>query len=240
MQWNVHKTKGSDGRCDPDRIANVIVAQNPDVVSLNEINFFSGECAWTFDMGEQLRSLVSQKSGATWYRQSVNGMGGTSGVGNVILSRYPMATYSSSLLSYSRGVAQIGIVVNGRNVNLFSTHLDADNASYRAIQVAELGRFLSGFSEPRILMGDFNMWSDTSEYSSLASWFLDDWISAQNSGTATSYNGTGNTHGGSRLDYVFSTKNNVLAVKSVNVPDPRVNGVFASDHDPVVAVVRVN
>ena len=30
-----------------------------------------------------------------------------------------------------------------------------------------------------------------------------------------------------------------LALQSVNVPDHRVNGVFASDHDPVVAVYTV-
>jgi hypothetical protein len=63
MQWNIHKTKGSDGRCDADRTANTIVAQNPDVVSLNEVNIFAGVCAWTFDMGERLQSLLQQKTG---------------------------------------------------------------------------------------------------------------------------------------------------------------------------------
>src|SRR6185295_16952060 len=72
MQWNMHKTKGSDGVCNPDRTANTIVAQNPDVVSLAEVNFFSGECAWTFDMGERLQSLLQQKTGVTWYRQNGN------------------------------------------------------------------------------------------------------------------------------------------------------------------------
>jgi endonuclease/exonuclease/phosphatase family metal-dependent hydrolase len=240
MQWNVHKTKGADGRCDPDRIARVIVAQNPDVVSLNEINFFSGECAWSFDMGARLQSLVSQKSGVTWYRQNVNGNGGTSGVGNVILSRYRPTTSSSTLLSNGRGVAQIGLVVNGRNVNLFSTHLEYYNASWRYAQVAELGRWLSGFPEPRIVMGDFNMWPNTSEYATVTSWFQDGWVAALSRGTATSYRGTGATHGDSRFDYVFSSKNNALTVYRVYVADPRVNGVSASDHDPVITVIRVN
>ena len=92
MQWNMHKTKGSDGVCNPDRIANTIVAQNVDVVSLNEVNFFSGDCAWTFDMSERLQSLVQQKTGRTWYRQSVN----AGGVGNVLLSRYPPVSSSST------------------------------------------------------------------------------------------------------------------------------------------------
>jgi len=68
MQFNIHKTKGSDGLCNPDRTANAIVAQHADVVSLNEVNFFSGVCAWTFDMGATLQSLLQQKTGVTWYR----------------------------------------------------------------------------------------------------------------------------------------------------------------------------
>src|SRR5205823_3504102 len=137
MQWNVQKTKGSDGVCNPDRIANAIVAQKPDVVSLNEVNFYSGVCAWTFDMGEKLQSLLVQKTGITWYRTWVNVNGGTNGYGNVLLSRYPLVSSSTKLLSYSRGVAQIGIVVNGRTINLFSTHMEYDNASWRPIQINE-------------------------------------------------------------------------------------------------------
>jgi endonuclease/exonuclease/phosphatase family metal-dependent hydrolase len=149
-------------------------------------------------------------------------------------------TYSSTALSYGRGVAQIGIVVNGRNVNLFSTHIEYDVASWRPIQIAEVSRWVSSFAEPRIVMGDFNTWPFTADYNLVASWLQDDWVAAQNKGTATSYNGTGNTHGDSRLDYVFTSTNGVLTVKSVNVVDSRVNGVFASDHDPVVAVITVN
>ena len=239
MQWNIQKTKGSDGRCDPDRIANTIVAQKADVVSLNEVNFFSGVCAWTFDMGEKLRSLVQQKTGVTWYRQNVNVNGGSTGYGNVVLSRYQPVSSSSTLLSYSRGVAQMGIVVNGRNVNVFSTHVEWDNASWRPIQIAEAVRWMANFSEPRIIMGDFNTWPGTSDYSLVATPYQDSWVAAQTAGTATSYNGSGATHGNSRFDYVFFSKASALVLQSVTVPDARVKGVYASDHDPVVAVFTV-
>jgi hypothetical protein len=154
MQWNIHKTKGTDGRCNPDRIASTIAAQNVHVVSLNEVNFYSGECAYTFDMGEKLRSLVQQKTGVTWYKQNVNAS--AKGVGNVLLSRYRPVTSSSHLLSYERGVAQISIVVNGRNVNLFSTHVEYDNSSWRTTQITQAVAWMKNFSEPRIMMGDFN------------------------------------------------------------------------------------
>jgi endonuclease/exonuclease/phosphatase family metal-dependent hydrolase len=235
MQWNIHKTKGADGRCDPDRIANAIVAQHPDVVSLNEVNFFSGECAWTFDMGDRLRLLVQQKTGETWYRQNVN----PNGVGNVLLSRYQPVSSSSTLLSYGRGMAQVGISVNGRNVNLFSTHVEYVYASWRPIQIAEALRWMTNFAEPRIVMGDFNTWPLTSDYSLMATPYQDAWTAASSAGTASSFNGTGATHGTSRFDYAFYSRVATLSLNSVNVPDTRVNGVWASDHDPVVAVFTV-
>ena len=64
-------------------------------------------------------------------------------------------------------------------------------------------------------------------------------MAAQSAGTATAYNVTGSTHGASRFDYVFYSKVAALALTSVNVPDVRVGGVSASDHDPVVAVFDV-
>jgi endonuclease/exonuclease/phosphatase family metal-dependent hydrolase len=238
MQWNIHKTKGSDGLCNPDRTANTIVAQNVDVVSINEVNFFSGVCAWAFDMGERLQSLVQQKTGVTWYLQNVN----AGGVGNVLLSRYPPVSSSSTLLSYGRGVAQMGIVVNGRNVNLFSTHIEYYTSWWRPIQIAEAVQWMLNFAEPRIVMGDFNSWPQTSDYYIIAAPYQDGWMAAQSAGTATAYNGTGTTQsysGTSRFDYVFYSKVAALSLTSVNVPDTHVSGVYPSDHDPVVAVFSV-
>jgi endonuclease/exonuclease/phosphatase family metal-dependent hydrolase len=236
MDWNAHKTKGSDGLCNPDRTANTIVAQNVDVVGLNELNFFSGSCAWTFDMSQRLQSLVQQKTGVTWYLQHVN----AGGVGNAILSRYPPVSASSTLLSYNRGVAQMGIVVNGRNINLFSTHVEYDNAAWRPIQIREAVNWMMTFSEPRIVMGDFNTSPGTSDYMLMATPYQDAWTAAVAAGTASSYNPTGATHGASRFDYVFYSRVAALSLTSVKVPDTRVNGVFPSDHDPVITVFRVN
>jgi len=235
MQWNIHKTKGSDGVCNPDRIAGVIAAQKVDVLSLNEVNFFSGQCAWTFDMGEKLKGLVEQKTGKTWYLQHVD----VNGFGNVILSRYRPVSSSSTQLSYDRGVAQMGVVVNGRTVNIFSTHVEYYNAAWRPIQIAEAIRWVSTFAEPRVFMGDFNTNPGTADYNLVVKVTNDAWAAAKSAGTATAYNGTGNTHGASRFDYVFYSKGKTLALNSVKVPDTRIGTVVSSDHDPVVAVFTV-
>jgi endonuclease/exonuclease/phosphatase family metal-dependent hydrolase len=234
MQFNIHKTKDSSGACNPDFTANTIVAQDVDVVSLNEVNFYAGTCAWNFDMGEKLRSLVQQKTGVTWYAQNVN----PNGVGNVLLSRYQPVSSSSFLLDNGRGVAQIGIVVNGRTVNLFSTHIEYDNASWRPAQIVESVGWLTNFSQPRIFMGDFNTWPDTPDYYLVATAYTDAWVAASNAGTASCYNGTGATEGTSRIDYVFLSGSS-LSINSVTVPSTTVNGVQPSDHDPIVTSFTV-
>jgi len=133
----------------------------------------------------------------------------------------------------------MGIVVNGRNVNLFSTHVEYDNAAWRPIQIAEAVQWVTNFSEPRIVMGDFNTWPATGDYNLIANYYQDAWAVALGAGTASAYNGTGATHGDSRFDYVFYSNVAALALTSVTVPDTRVNGVYTSDHDPVVAVFVV-
>jgi endonuclease/exonuclease/phosphatase family metal-dependent hydrolase len=240
MQYNIKKTKGSDGVCNPGRIADVIAAQRPDVVSVNEVNFYSGTCAWNFDMANHLESLIEQRTGQQWYRQIVNVYGGSSGYGNVLFSRYAPVAQTSTLLSYQRGVAAMTISVNGRQVSLFSTHVEYDNASWRPIQIREAVNWMNNFGQLRIMMGDFNTWPGTSDYNIMAQPYQDAWAAAVNSGTASAYNGSGNTHGGSRFDYVFYSRVSTLSLVSVTVPDTRVGGVYPSDHDPVVAVFRIN
>ena len=240
MQWNVKKTKGTDGACNPGRIADKIAEQNPDVVSLNEVNFFSGECAWSFDMGNHLESLLEQRTGVEWYRQIVNVYGGSSGYGNVLLSKYEPAAQGSTLLSFQRGIAYMTLNVNGRYVNVFSTHVEYYNSSWRTTQISQAVSYMGNFSGPRIMMGDFNTWPGTSDYNIIASPFQDAWVAAQNNGSAWAYNGSGATHGDSRFDYVFYARNSGLSVIRMTVPDTQVWGVYPSDHDPVVAEFRVN
>jgi endonuclease/exonuclease/phosphatase family metal-dependent hydrolase len=237
MQWNIHKGEGSDGRCSADRIASTIAGQDVHVASLNEVKSFAGACSWNFDMAAKLESLLEQKTGVDWHRKYVHI--GSKG-GNVLLSRLPLVSSSSTLLSHDRGVAHISVVVNGRTVNLFSTHVEYFNSSWRPIQIAEAVRWMSNFSTPRIMMGDFNTRPGTSEYYSIARPYSDAWVAAQRNRTARAYNGSGATHGSSRFDYVFYSVVEALSLRSVTVPQTRIRGVHPSDHDPVIAVFGVN
>ena len=235
MQWNIHKTKGTDGRCDPDRIASWIVRLDPQVVSLNEVSYYSGSCSYSADQGATLEALLESKTRQAWYRKFVN----PSGVGNLILSKLPLASSSTYLLSYGRGISQVAVVVNGRTINVFSTHVDYYNSSYRTTQTHEVAAWTANFSAPRIVMGDFNTWPNTSDYSIMANAYSDGWAVAKGMGTATAFNGTGATIGDSRFDMVYYTRGTPLSLSSVTVPDTRSSGVYPSDHNPVVALFQV-
>lgn len=234
MQWNIHKTKGTDGRCNPDRIASWVARLAPHVVSMNEVSYYSG-CAYTSDQGATLEGLIERKTGHVWYRKFVRA---NDKVNNVILSRYRFASSGTHSLSYQRGVVQVGIVVNGRTVNLFSTHVDYYNSGWRTTQIKQAKSWIGNFSAPRIVMGDFNTNPGTSDYRLMTDAYADAWTEAKRIGTASSYKSNGATHGASRFDYVFK-KGGALVVKSVKVPDTRTSGVYPSDHDPVVAVFQV-
>jgi endonuclease/exonuclease/phosphatase family metal-dependent hydrolase len=239
MQWNIHHTKGSDGRFDPNRLATAAVRQGADVISMNEVSYYHSSYI-NDDLAARLESLLEQKTGRTWYRKFINVYGGTWGYGNAILSRLPFTSSSTKMLSYKRGVVQVGVSVNGRTVNIFSTHVDYYNASYRTIQTNQAKSWISGFAGPRIVMGDFNTNPGTNDYSIMSSAYADGWAAGKSAGIATAFNGTGATHGASRFDYVYYSKTSGLALRGINVPDARVNGVYPSDHHPVVAAFAVN
>jgi endonuclease/exonuclease/phosphatase family metal-dependent hydrolase len=191
------------------------------------------------DLGAIMERLLEQKTGQNWYRKFINVFGGSWGYGNLLLSRYQPTSSSSTLLSYQRGVVQQSIVVNGRTVNVFSTHVDYYNGSYRTTQTNQAKAWAGTFAAPRIILGDFNTSPGTSDYYIMANSYVDSWAQAKKNGTATSFNGTGATKGTSRFDYVYYTNVSSVVLKSVNVPDTRVNGVWPSDHNPVVAVFEI-
>jgi endonuclease/exonuclease/phosphatase family metal-dependent hydrolase len=235
MQWNIHKGRNSSGRYDPNTDANWIVKHNVDIVSLNEVSYFNAYSG-NEDTAAKLQSLLQQKTGRTWYKVFVRAQSST---GNAILSRLRPTATSVYSLSYSRSVARLAVMVNGIQVNVFSTHVDYSNAYYRTTQIKQAKSWISTFAKPRIVMGDFNTSPGTSDYYLMANdSYGDSWAKAKSAGTATSFNGTGATKGSSRFDYVWNRGTNLI-LRSVNVPDTRTNGVYASDHNPVVAVFTV-
>jgi endonuclease/exonuclease/phosphatase family metal-dependent hydrolase len=249
LSWNIAFGKGTDNVQDWSRTATWIANMNADLVALSEMP--PGDIS-------TLVTLLSQKTGRTWYSHFVDKYPGT-WEGNLILSKYSFISTSGRYLSYNRSVAQATVSIGGRTVNFFATHLDPDSSSVRYQQVGEMMSWAANFSEQRIIAGDFNAGPDTSESIRMTSAYYDSWIGAMNAGTAVGYpdNPVGmhtRTRRG-RIDYVYySLGAGALVLKGTQIPDTRDlsntnvvvllgtlddKGVRPSDHNPMLATFEI-
>lgn len=238
LQYNTHHGGyGSDGVYSPDRIANWIVRANPDVVSLNEIEV--GD-SWSLGKDQSIiyQDLLQQKTGQTWHKIYFNRSGAATGIGEVILSKYPFIATATRTLSGNRSAVDVTISVNGRTINVTSVHLDNLYQSNRLKEVSELVSWETTLEENRIVAGDYNAWPDTTEITNMKATYVDTWLTAQALGTAI---GNGITHGSHRIDYIFQSKGaaNLVLVSQQIYNTADANGVRPSDHEPVLAVFEV-
>jgi endonuclease/exonuclease/phosphatase family metal-dependent hydrolase len=250
MSWNIQFGEGTDAITNYDRTASWIAAGNPDLVGLCEV---------PADSVPVLVNLLTQKTGRAWFAHFVPKYSGTD-EGNLILSWRSFAGVNSRLLSANRSVAQVTINVGGKTINFFATHLDDQSSSNRVTEVAELKAFASGFSEPRMIVGDFNGGPDTAETIAMSDSYGDAWAESMNLGTALAYPdnpvGTQTRTRRGRIDYVFhSSQSSALSVKGAKIPDSRDlnntnvvitlgtlddKGVRPSDHNFVLADFDLN
>jgi endonuclease/exonuclease/phosphatase family metal-dependent hydrolase len=236
MDWNIHHGLDTSGANNLDRVATWIAKVNPHVVSLNEVELKNGYNG-NADEPAVLKSLLQSKTGVTWYSCFAQRTGGTTGQGNLLLSRVYISSCHKYLLSGDRSAANATITVNGRTINVFSTHLDDSSASMRTTEISQLKSWASGIAEQRVIMGDFNAWPGATEIQGMTSAYYDSWAQAKSEGTAIWYSGNeaGNTRN-SRIDYIWRSKGaSNLVLTASQVYDTG----SVSDHRPVSATFTV-
>ena len=238
LQYNTHHGGwGSDGVYSPDRIVAQIMKANPDVVTMNEIEQGT---SWSkgLDQAKIYESLLEKATGYNWYAVFMNHAGLTTGNGNLILSTFPLLTTSSTLLPVSRSAVNAMIDIDGHMIDLVSTHLDSENATYRINEIKALLPWTAPLQNERIVLGDYNAWPETTEIKNMTVDYIDTWKAAVAAGTAI---GDGITHGSHRIDYIFLAKTasflKLASVESFKSKDAK--GVTPSDHEPVLAVFNV-
>jgi endonuclease/exonuclease/phosphatase family metal-dependent hydrolase len=235
MQWNIQQGRANDGTNNLDRVVSWIVQANADLVSVNEIIKLSGN-----NQPQILCDKLRAQTGRNWtyYFQEITGF--TTGIGEAVLSRLPMEATAEGVLSWGRSMALARVVVNGRTIDMMSTHLDANSSARRLQQVIELKAWAAGFPEQRIVAGDFNWYPGTTEINKMTETYHDSWAVAKSNGVAVSSpsNPDGNTRN-TRIDYIFYSKGaTALSVTNSTVMDARASGI--SDHRAVVTTFRVN
>jgi endonuclease/exonuclease/phosphatase family metal-dependent hydrolase len=129
--------------------------------------------------------------------------------------------------------------VNGRTINVMTTHFDPYTASYRLTQATDLTAYTQAFTANQIIGGDFNdQATNPPIITTMTASFYDAWVEARKTGTAFSApdNPDGNTRN-SRIDYIFYPRRaSNLTLKQITIVDTRdAHGVMPSDHRPVLA-----
>jgi len=237
LQWNISQGYGEDGKSNIDRVVDFIVSQAPDVISFNEIMKYSSS-----SQPQIIADKLRARTGKTWTYHWIQKSGSSSGEGECVMTHLDIDAKDDYLLSVSRSVAMARLNVNGRIVNVFSTHLDHQASSTRLTQVKQLVAWSDNYSEQRILAGDFNGWPGTAEINEMLKTHNDGWAVAKSKGVAVAYsaNPDGNTRN-TRIDYVWASKGaSAVTVTRAQVFDTRdSSGKRPSDHNPLIVTYKV-
>jgi endonuclease/exonuclease/phosphatase family metal-dependent hydrolase len=154
--YNVHACVGTDGRHDPERVAEVVAELDADVIALQE---------FTYPASEAIESRTAVELVALDGYQCA--LGPTRQVaarcfGNALLARHPIADVHRIDLSIDRreprGALATTINIDGVAVHLLATHLGL-RVGDRRFQVRQLLSYLDSVRHSLVVvLGDFNDW----------------------------------------------------------------------------------
>jgi endonuclease/exonuclease/phosphatase family metal-dependent hydrolase len=239
MTYNTHGCVGSDGRCRPERIAEVIRRQSPDVVCLQEVDVGRGRSG-KLDQAQRIADLTGLSAHFTSARDAEEGR-----YGNAILTHHPYELRAEGMLPVRRGelrAAQwLELSLDDGPLDIVNTHLSLHFferlAQCRALftdrPAPVSGRQpapftpLSGALDRLILCGDFNAGALSPSYFLLRR-RLRDAQRGQSKPRAT----WPARFPLLRLDHVWIGKS--IGVVAVSVPRDALTKT-ASDHLPIVA-----
>ncbi|MEM6374486.1 MAG: endonuclease/exonuclease/phosphatase family protein, partial [Pseudomonadota bacterium] len=164
LSWNLHRCRGSDGRVDPDRTADVLAAEvwrpGADALIFQEADT---ECPPHEGLLDPARveditglSYAHRETGHRWADQSHGFLG-------VVLYLRPEITVTSTSLIDLPGHCHRGAVVAeleraGQRFRLIGTHLSLSQL-YRLAQLRTISQHVFRKDPmPTILVGDLNEW----------------------------------------------------------------------------------
>ncbi|MDD4479316.1 MAG: endonuclease/exonuclease/phosphatase family protein, partial [Mesotoga sp.] len=156
MTYNIRHARGIDDVVDLQRIIDVVLSEEPDILILNEVDQGNPRTAGAHQAGE-----IAEALGMNLFFGPTEE---TSYYGNAVLSRFEIVQASSVTLpqpkwlnAAKRGAAIVTVDVDGVQVLVVGTHLGL--AGIKEIET-ELGAIYSIVLEsglPAIVAGDFNV-----------------------------------------------------------------------------------
>ena len=239
MTYNIYGARATSpaNAADLDALAEVIRRQDPDFVTLNEVDVFTDR---TGKDVHQARDLA-EKLGMEWhFSKAIDRDGGE--YGDAVLSKYPILETRSYRLPCAaeqpgedRSLCVIRVQIDGKDLYVASTHLDhlSGDAS-RLVQATEIRRIRDTELEgDLILCGDLNAIPSSNVIATMTSFLT-------NTGPIDQYTFPSDDPS-RKIDYIMYAPIEHFGVQNCQVVsrgDQQVGGVDASDHRPVIADIR--
>ncbi len=235
LTFNIHAGIGPDARLDLEGVADEIRRSGADVVGLQEVDRHWGprsddvdEPAW---LAHRLHMFVA--FGANLDLDPASPGQPRRQFGTAILSRFPIRESENVLLPNQEGLEQRGllrarVLVHGRPMDVYTTHLQHNTPSVRAAQASRVVDLVRSRSCPAVLTGDLNATPTEEPARILTAQLPDSW--QVGAGDGLTYPAAAPTK---RIDYVLHSSD-VRALAAQVLP------TAVSDHRPVRVQVRLD
>lgn len=155
--YNIHHAEGIDRKLDLNRIAQVILSVDPDIVALQEVDQ-NVKRTGHVDQPAELAKLTMMN---VVFGANIELQGGH--YGNAVLSKLPISRHTNHMLpnvnhGEQRGVliAELMIAEKKQPLTLLATHLDHRPSDQERVQSAKTINELIKQPAPALLMGDLN------------------------------------------------------------------------------------
>jgi endonuclease/exonuclease/phosphatase family metal-dependent hydrolase len=229
VSYNIKHGLGMDGAVDLERIATVLRRLDADVITLQEVDDRTERTGRVDQVGVLARLLGYEGSHGP-HRAYQGGF-----YGNAILTRLPVVSVhtrsipgaSGSALSVHEVVVRVGTEETGRPVSVVSVHL-AGSPDERMAQAESVTRDFAETDHPVLLAGDFNGRPDDAVVRRLAS----DWTALKKDGSGLTFPADTPDR---EIDFVMIRNRDEFETLEHRVIDEPI----ASDHRPILAVVRI-
>jgi endonuclease/exonuclease/phosphatase family metal-dependent hydrolase len=230
MTYNIHVGVGTDKKLDLQRIADVINAEHPDLVGLQEVDRGVNRTEGKDEIAE-LAKLTSMNYA---FAHNLDYQGGQYGV--AILSRLAIEKtdhrkYENRREAERRGMLRVEVRLGGRKLNFVTTHLDYQYADGRLFETEQMLKFLDGVEGPLIVVGDFNDEPAGDAYKLMLTKFEDSWLTGKSKANGFSYPAD---QPAKRIDYVFTRASDHIRTKRAWLVTSQ-----ASDHLPLVVDLEI-
>jgi endonuclease/exonuclease/phosphatase family metal-dependent hydrolase len=230
MTYNVHVGVGMDKKLDLERIAAVIMKEQPDLVGLQEVD----RGVTRTEGKDEIRELAALTRMDYAFAHNLDYQGGQYGVAilsRMLIQKTDHQKYENLREAERRGMLRVEVELAGKTIQFVTTHLDYQYADGRLFETEQLLKMLSSEKGPMIVAGDFNDEPNGSAYQRVLQSFEDAWVASRAKADGFSYPAD---KPAKRIDYIFIRKGDGMRVKKAWTVS-----TLASDHLPVVADLEI-